>query len=227
LHDAQWVCHFCVSDLSDVTQTNGYFAQFQLTHLLSTSLTPKILNQQTIAVLHLVPKHHDHAATPVVHDTDTDTDGDNTNKRNVLEARTIIDQMTSAEFENINELHALARFWKTEDTPEPSSAELTHRKLPKSWFADSGELGLVALNSLGQIEGYLLGCISLRNQHDGVVHACAVLPEARRHGTGTRLHVAFRKLCQERGCKRMSCIVPSCQTGSVAFHRALGFEVSS
>jgi ribosomal protein S18 acetylase RimI-like enzyme len=57
------------------------------------------------------------------------------------------------------------------------------------------------------------------------VHMAGVAPELRRQGIGRRLYETFIEAARVHGRSRVSLITAPINTGSIAFHEALGFEL--
>ncbi|MBI2160497.1 MAG: urea transporter [Candidatus Rokubacteria bacterium] len=84
------------------------------------------------------------------------------------------------------------------------------------------ETSLVLEDERG-IAGFLLGFISPSHPEEGYVHMVATAPDRRGQGIGRALYEAFCGLAGERGCRRVVAITVPYNTGSLAFHRRLGF----
>ena len=57
-----------------------------------------------------------------------------------------------------------------------------------------------------------------------MVHGC-VHPGERSHGLGRRLYGTFFDVVRARGCTRVRAVTSPVNTGSVAFHRRMGFRL--
>ncbi|MGV9354796.1 N-acetyltransferase family protein [Streptomyces misionensis] len=84
-----------------------------------------------------------------------------------------------------------------------------------------GETCLVARAEDG-IHGYVIGFVT--PARTGYVHLIAVRDDARGTGLGHRLYTAFAEAAQRQGAVRLKAITSPGNTGSIAFHRRLGFE---
>jgi L-amino acid N-acyltransferase YncA len=60
----------------------------------------------------------------------------------------------------------------------------------------------------------------------GYVHLVAIRDDARGSGLGRRLYAAFADAARGEGALRLKAITSVGNTGSIAFHRRLGFEVA-
>jgi len=75
----------------------------------------------------------------------------------------------------------------------------------------------------GRILAYLLGFVG--QDGTGYIHAVAVRREARGAGLGRRMYERFERLVSDREAYRLKAITGPENTGSRAFHEALGFTV--
>ncbi|PWI13999.1 GNAT family N-acetyltransferase [Streptomyces sp. Act143] len=84
-----------------------------------------------------------------------------------------------------------------------------------------GSTCLVARDDTG-ILGYLVGFVT--PDATGYVHLIATRDDARGTGLGRRLYDAFTEAARKQGAVRLKAITSVTNTGSVAFHRSLGFD---
>lgn len=75
----------------------------------------------------------------------------------------------------------------------------------------------------GRILGYLLGFVS--EHREGYIHAVAVRPEARGESLARTMYERFEQRARERGATGLKAITAPENTGSRAFHEAMGFSV--
>ncbi|MGW2827391.1 N-acetyltransferase family protein [Streptomyces sp. NPDC001443] len=87
-----------------------------------------------------------------------------------------------------------------------------------------GETCLVARAEDG-IHGYVLGFVTPTGT--GYVHLIATRDDARGTGLGQRLYAAFADAAQRHGAQRLKAITSPGNTGSIAFHRRLGFDAQT
>lgn len=69
-----------------------------------------------------------------------------------------------------------------------------------------------------------VGFHSQTDPDEAYVHFMAVAPERRGEGLGRRLYERFFDDARAAGCTVVRCVTSPANDGSVAFHRALGFE---
>ncbi|OQR61521.1 GNAT family N-acetyltransferase [Streptomyces maremycinicus] len=74
------------------------------------------------------------------------------------------------------------------------------------------------------IHGYVFGFVTPEGV--GYVHLIATRDDARGTGLGRRLYAAFAEAARGRGARRLKAITSVTNTGSIAFHRRLGFAVT-
>ncbi|QBJ90272.1 GNAT family N-acetyltransferase [Streptomyces seoulensis] len=72
------------------------------------------------------------------------------------------------------------------------------------------------------IRGYVFGFVT--PDGTGYVHLIATREDARGAGLGRRLYTAFAKAAERHGARRLKAITSVGNSGSIAFHRSLGFE---
>ena len=75
-----------------------------------------------------------------------------------------------------------------------------------------------------EIHGYLVGFP--KPEGTGYIHLVAVRDDARGTGLGRRLYGAFSETVGKFGAVRLKAITSVTNTGSIAFHRALGFDAT-
>jgi len=72
------------------------------------------------------------------------------------------------------------------------------------------------------IHGYLVGFVT--PDGTGYVHLIATRDDTRGTGLGRRLYDAFTEAARKQGAVRLKAVTSVTNTGSVAFHRGLGFD---
>ncbi|MDS1271168.1 GNAT family N-acetyltransferase [Lipingzhangella sp. LS1_29] len=80
--------------------------------------------------------------------------------------------------------------------------------------------------SAGNLSGFLVGFLSPADSELAYVHAVAVAPDARSHGLARELYSRFLTHARAAGRTRVQAITVPHNHASIAFHEALGFEVS-
>jgi predicted GNAT superfamily acetyltransferase len=77
----------------------------------------------------------------------------------------------------------------------------------------------------GALAGFLIGFHSPSQPARAYVHFVGVAPDERRTGLARRLYTAFFDAAIHHGCTTVNSITGPANTGSIAFHRAMGFAV--
>jgi ribosomal protein S18 acetylase RimI-like enzyme len=77
----------------------------------------------------------------------------------------------------------------------------------------------------GALAGFLVGFVSQSQPGEAYIHFVGVHPAERGHGLGRRLHGTFFDAARARGCTRVRAVTSPVNTGSVAFHRRMGFRL--
>lgn len=72
------------------------------------------------------------------------------------------------------------------------------------------------------IRGYVFGFVTPNGT--GYVHLIATRSDARGTGLGRRLYGAFAEAAERHGARQLKAITSVENTGSIAFHRSLGFD---
>ena len=75
------------------------------------------------------------------------------------------------------------------------------------------------------LAGFLCGFLSQTDPAEAYVHMSGVAPELRRQGVGGRLYEAFFETAREHGRSLVHLVTAPFNSGSIAFHEALGFEL--
>ncbi|MET9547722.1 GNAT family N-acetyltransferase [Streptomyces sp. NPDC006627] len=73
------------------------------------------------------------------------------------------------------------------------------------------------------VRGYVFGFVT--PDGTGYVHLIATRDDARGTGLGRRLYGAFTEAAERHGARRLKAITSIGNTGSIAFHRSLGFDM--
>jgi predicted GNAT superfamily acetyltransferase len=77
----------------------------------------------------------------------------------------------------------------------------------------------------GDLVGFLIGFYSPSAPDQAYIHFIGVSPAARGSGLARRLYEAFFADAERAGCTLVHAITSPVNTGSIAFHRAMGFAV--
>jgi GNAT superfamily N-acetyltransferase len=96
--------------------------------------------------------------------------------------------------------------------------------LPRSFFQHFANTSLVLLED-GEIAGVLVGFQSQTHAATAYIHFVAIAPGSRRRGHGRLLYQRFFDLVAQLGCVEVQSIAPPFNSGLIAFHRQLDFDV--
>jgi ribosomal protein S18 acetylase RimI-like enzyme len=73
---------------------------------------------------------------------------------------------------------------------------------------------------------FLIGILSPAQRRRAYIHFAGVAPNARQAGLGRRLYEEFFALARAEGRRVVSAVTAPANTGSIAFHRSMGFAVT-
>jgi ribosomal protein S18 acetylase RimI-like enzyme len=96
--------------------------------------------------------------------------------------------------------------------------------LPRLFLEHFYPSSLTAADRAG-LAGFLVGFRSPAQPDRGYIHAVGVRPDLRADGLGRQLYERFFELARAAGCRRVNAVTSPENSGSVAFHRRLGFTV--
>ncbi|MEM9194145.1 MAG: GNAT family N-acetyltransferase [Myxococcota bacterium] len=98
------------------------------------------------------------------------------------------------------------------------------RALPV-FFYELGRDALIAEDE-DEVIGFLLGFLTPDEPPVGYIHLVGIHPDHRRRGVGHLLYQQFEERCREGKAEGLRAITTVGNEGSVAFHRAEGFEAT-
>ena len=96
--------------------------------------------------------------------------------------------------------------------------------LHRLFFDQLGPGGVWIARADGSPAGFLLGMVSMSEPDLAYVHLHAVDPALRGQGVGAALYREFGRRAMGSGCTRIRALAAPQREGSIAFHRALGFD---
>lgn len=96
--------------------------------------------------------------------------------------------------------------------------------LPRLWFEHFNGSSWIAETDDGRLGGFLVGFRSPDQPTEAYIHMVGTDPNWRRQGIGRTLYQAFFDDMAAAGVQQVHAITWPGNRGSVAFHRALGFE---
>ena len=96
--------------------------------------------------------------------------------------------------------------------------------LPRLFFAHFQDTSF-AIEEDDQIIAFLIGFVSQTNPSQAYIHFVGIHPDQRKRGLGKRLYELFFETVRARGCDSVYCITAPINSGSIAFHRRMGFQI--
>ncbi|WP_333750536.1 GNAT family N-acetyltransferase [Streptomyces sp. IBSBF 2394] len=119
-------------------------------------------------------------------------------------------------------VECVQRWWG--DSRTPDQARELSLLLPKLFLQFFAGTSLVVEDDAG-VRAFLIGFHSADDAHEAYIHFVGVDPELRGRGVARGLYTAFLHQAAEAGCRRVRSVTSPGNTGSIAFHRALGFTL--
>lgn len=114
------------------------------------------------------------------------------------------------------------RWWG--DSRTPAEARELSLLLPRLFLQFFSGTSLVLEDETG-IRAFLVGFYSPDDDVQAYIHFVGVDPELRGRGTARRLYTTFFRRAAEAGRTEVRAITSPGNTGSIAFHRAMGFTL--
>lgn len=114
------------------------------------------------------------------------------------------------------------RWWG--DSRTPGEARELSLLLPRLFLQHFAHTSLVLEDATG-IYGFLIGFHSGDHPDEAYIHFVGVDPSRRGQGLARELYAAFFERARRAGRHVVRAITSPGNTGSVAFHRAMGFEM--
>ncbi|MGP3927942.1 GNAT family N-acetyltransferase [Streptomyces sp. 8N616] len=121
-------------------------------------------------------------------------------------------------------VECVQRWWGDSRTPE-QARELS-LLLPKLFLQFFSGTSLV-LQDDADITAFLIGFYAADNDKETYIHFVGVDPQLRGQGTARSLYAAFFQRAAEAGRQEVRAITSPSNTGSIAFHRAMGFALEA
>ncbi|HZU13305.1 MAG TPA: GNAT family N-acetyltransferase [Chloroflexota bacterium] len=81
-----------------------------------------------------------------------------------------------------------------------------------------------AVEEDGEVRAFLIGFISQTDPRQAYIHFVGVDPRYRGMGLGRQLYTRLFDTAGARGCSEVCCVTSPVNTGSIAFHRRMGFD---
>ena len=96
--------------------------------------------------------------------------------------------------------------------------------LPRLFFTHFQDTSF-AIEADDQIIAFLIGFVSQTNPRQAYIHFVGIHPDHRKQGLGKQLYELFFETVRARGCDSVRCITAPINSGSIAFHRRMGFQI--
>ncbi|HEY8588716.1 MAG TPA: GNAT family N-acetyltransferase [Naasia sp.] len=109
--------------------------------------------------------------------------------------------------------------------PDGRGAELASL-LPRLFFQHFAATSMILDGPDGRISAFLLGFRSADSPEVAYIHFVGVDPALRGQGIARSLYDAFAADMARRGCTILNAVTGPTNTGSQAFHRAMGFSLA-
>ncbi|OIK00866.1 GNAT family N-acetyltransferase [Streptomyces sp. MUSC 14] len=119
-------------------------------------------------------------------------------------------------------VECVQRWWT--DSRSPEQARELSLLLPRLFLQFFSATSLVLEDDCG-IRAFLVGFHSADNDTEAYIHFVGVAPELRGRGVARDLYATFFRRAAEAGRAEVRAITSPTNTGSIAFHRAMGFAV--
>ncbi|MCU1495185.1 MAG: GCN5-related N-acetyltransferase, partial [Acidimicrobiaceae bacterium] len=97
--------------------------------------------------------------------------------------------------------------------------------LPRLFFQHFAACSYLVEGDDARLLGFLIGFVSASQPDMAYIHFVGVDPEFRRAGLGAALYAQFFNEVARQGARTVNCITSPGNEASVAFHRALGFDL--
>ena len=99
--------------------------------------------------------------------------------------------------------------------------------LPRLFFVHFEGTSYVIDADDGQLAAFLIGFLSQTDADEAYVHFVGVAPDHRKSGLASELYERFFEAARAAGRTSVHCVTSPENTGSVAFHTRVGFEVEA
>lgn len=98
--------------------------------------------------------------------------------------------------------------------------------LPRLFFEHFRPTSFV-LEEERRLKGFLVGFRSQTDPAVAYIHFVGIAPNCRGRGYGRRLYQHFFGVVRGLGCSEVHCITSPVNSGSIQFHRHMGFEIET
>lgn len=119
-------------------------------------------------------------------------------------------------------VQAIQQWWGDSRTPE--QARQLSSQLPRLFLKHFSSSSLIAYDDTG-MRGFLIGFLSADHPHQAYIHFVGVDPSSRKQGVARTLYTTFFNTCTAAKVTEVHAITSPANTGSIAFHTAMGFVI--
>jgi ribosomal protein S18 acetylase RimI-like enzyme len=99
--------------------------------------------------------------------------------------------------------------------------------LPRLFFTHFRDTSFLAEDDSGGLAAFLCGFLSQTYLDQAYIHFVGVAPEHRGAGLARELYERFFTAARDHGRATVHCITSPVNTGSLAFHQRLGFQIEA
>lgn len=99
--------------------------------------------------------------------------------------------------------------------------------VPRLFFTHFRETSFVAEDEAGELAGFLCGFLSQTYPDQAYCHFVGVAPDQRGDGLASELYERFFAAARAAGRTSVHCVTSPHNTGSIAFHTRIGFEIEA
>ncbi|MGZ4277214.1 MAG: N-acetyltransferase family protein [Solirubrobacteraceae bacterium] len=97
--------------------------------------------------------------------------------------------------------------------------------LPPLFFQHFADTSWIVEDEARDLTAFLVGFLSQSRPDEGYIHFVGVAPAQRGAGLARQLYERFFAVCRTHDRDTVRCVTSPANDRSIAFHRALGFEV--
>ncbi|MER7016279.1 GNAT family N-acetyltransferase [Saccharopolyspora sp. NPDC000359] len=134
----------------------------------------------------------------------------------------MVELRTAEEADHPVVVAAIQRWWS--DSRSPEAARELSLLVPRLFLQHFSGTSFIAEQD-GRMAGFLIGFASADRPVEAYIHFVGVDPELRRSGLARRLYGQFFAAVARSGRTRVHCVTSPANTGSIAFHRSMGFQL--
>lgn len=120
-------------------------------------------------------------------------------------------------------VQAISSWWS--DSRGPDEVRELSLLVPRVFLQHFASTSFVAEAADGRMVGFLVGLLSYDRPRDAYIHFVGIAPEQRRMGLARQLYRNFFDVAIRADRVRVQCITSPGNSGSIAFHRRMGFEL--